>query len=130
MKKKEAVGKTHCLVTLKKLRMGVVIEWVVATPGWLSSFRVRGGQTNGRGSYSNGWSVGVRGEAKRKGGGRMGWLSSVGCEVGPKEWPGIIFEWVVAAVGWLSSFGVRGEQTNGRGSYSNERNVGVRGEAK
>ena len=38
----------------------------------------------------------------------MGWLSSVGYEVGPKEWPGIVFEWVVAAVGWLSSFGVRG----------------------
>ena len=46
--------------------------------------------------------------AKRKGGGRMGWLSSIGCEVGPKEWPGIIFKWVVAAVGWLSSFRVRG----------------------
>ena len=43
MKKKEAVGNTHCLITLKKLRKGVVIEWVVATPGWLSSFRVQGG---------------------------------------------------------------------------------------
>ena len=90
---------THCLVTLKKLRKGVVIEWVVAAPGWLSSFGVRGGQTNGRGSYSNGQSVGVRGEAKRKGGGHMGWLSSVGCEVGPKEWPGIVFEWAVGIWG-------------------------------
>ena len=64
MKKKEAVGKTHCLVTLKKQRKGVVIEWVVATPGWLSSFGVRGGA---------GWlsSVGVRGEAKRMGRGHI-----------------------------------------------------------
>ena len=60
------------------------------------------GQTNGQGSDSNErWalSVGVRGEAKRKGGGRMGWLSSIGCEVGPKEWLGIVFEWAVGVWG-------------------------------
>ena len=59
-----ALMKKHCLVPLKKLRKGVVIEWVVAAPQWLSSFGVRGEQTNGRGSYSNERNVGVRGEAK------------------------------------------------------------------
>ena len=68
MKKKEAVGKTHCLVTLKKLRTGVVIEWVVAAPGWLSSFGVRGGAKRmGGGHLGRLLRVGVQSEAKRMG---------------------------------------------------------------
>ena len=96
---------------------------------------------NGRGSYSNGWwalSIGVQGEAKQMGSGHMGCLSSVGCEVRPNEWPGIIFKWVVAALGWLSSFRVRGEAKRmgqdriqmGGGHLGWLSSIGVRGEAK